>query len=197
VEFNTAIEIAATLAGLAYIVFMIREQIVCWPFGIVGSLLSVYLMIESRLYSEAVLYVFYVLMGVWGWARWARRESLHDNPVVHYGLAWHLVVILVSLAGTLALGGYFSAQTDAARPYVDAATTVFSFAATWLEVKKVLETWLYWIVLNAVSIWLYADRSLDIYAGLIWVYTALSVWGLVQWLQVYRAQQRAPVSSSP
>ncbi len=189
-ELNTAIQIAATLAGLAYIVFMIRERILCWPFGIAGSLLSVYLMIESRLYSEAVLYVFYVVMGFWGWLRWARRESAHANPIVHYTFAWHVVVICISVLGTFALGGYFAAHSDAARPYFDAATTVFAFAATWLEVKKVLETWLYWIVLNAASIWLYMDRSLDIYAGLIWVYTALSVWGLIQWLQAYRAQQR-------
>ncbi|WP_167854847.1 nicotinamide riboside transporter PnuC [Mangrovimicrobium sediminis] len=185
---DTLVEIAATACGLAYIVFIIRENIICWPFGIVGSLLSVYLMLENRLYSEAILYVFYVLMGVWGWVHWARREAQADNPVQRYAARYHLVLVLGCSLATLALGGLFSTYTDAARPYIDAATTVFSFAATWLEIKKVLETWVYWIVLNAASVWLYADRSLDIYAGLIWVYTILSVWGLVQWTLSYRAR---------
>ena len=55
--------------------------------------------------------------------------------------------------------------------------------------KKVLETWYYWIVLNLASIWLYMDRSLDIYAALICVYAVMSVWGLVQWSRVYRGQR--------
>jgi nicotinamide mononucleotide transporter len=57
-----------------------------------------------------------------------------------------------------------------------------------MEVKKVLETWIYWIVLNLASIWLYMDRSLDIYAGLICVYAVVSVWGLIQWTRAYRQQ---------
>ncbi len=189
---NTLVEIGATLCGLVYILFMIRERIICWPFGIAGSLLSIYLFVDSRLYSEAILYLFYVLMGFWGWQRWARREALSDNPVVHYSFARHLPLFALSLCGSLALGWFFSTYTDAARPWFDAATTVFSFTATYLEVKKVLETWLYWIVLNAASIWLYADRSLDIYAALICVYTLLSFWGLLQWWRAWQRENLVP-----
>ncbi|MFV8817063.1 nicotinamide riboside transporter PnuC [Haliea sp. E17] len=187
--FNTLVEIAATLCGLVYILFMIRERIICWPFGIAGSMLSIYLFVENHLYSEAILYLFYVVMGFWGWQRWARRETLaHNNPVVHYSFLQHLPLLLASALGSFALGWFFSTFTDAARPWFDATTTVFSFTATYFEVKKVLETWLYWIVLNAASIWLYADRSLDIYAALICVYTVLSVWGLVQWWLAWRRE---------
>lgn len=188
-EINTAIEIAATFAGLVYIIFLIREKTICWPFGIAGSLLSIYLFIDGRLYSEAVLYTYYVLMGFWGWIRWSQRSALHHNPVVRYGLPAHAAIVLVSTAGALLLGGFFSHYTDAQRPYIDAFTTAFSFAATYMEVKKVLETWVYWIILNLASIWLYMDRSLDIYAALICVYAVMSVWGLLQWTRVYRAQQ--------
>jgi len=187
---NTGIEILATLAGLIYIIFLIREKIICWPFGIAGSLLSIYLFIDGKLYSEAFLYFYYVVMGFWGWIRWAQRDSVHENPVVRYGLPAHVVIILVSSFGAIALGSFFANYTDAQRPYIDAFTTAFSFAATYMQVKKVLETWLYWIVLNVTSIWLYMDRSLDIYAALICVYAVLSVWGLIQWVEVYRQQQQ-------
>jgi nicotinamide mononucleotide transporter len=187
---NTGIEILATLAGLIYIIFLIREKIICWPFGIAGSLLSIYLFIDGKLYSEAFLYSYYVVMGFWGWIRWGQRESAHENPVVRYGLPAHVVIILVSSFAAIALGSFFANYTDAQRPYIDAFTTAFSFAATYMQVKKVLETWLYWIVLNVTSIWLYMDRSLDIYAALIFVYAVLSVWGLIQWVEVYRQQQQ-------
>ena len=188
-EINTWIEIFATLAGLLYVTLLIRENIICWPFGIFGSLLSIYLFVDGKLYSEAFLYSYYVLMGVWGWLRWNQREQLHDNPVVRYGVSAHVPIVLIAGSGALALGYLFSTYTDAQRPYVDAFTTAFSFAATYMQVKKVLENWIYWIVLNVVSIWLYIDRSLDIYAALIFVYAVMSVWGLVQWRRVYQRQQ--------
>ncbi len=185
---NTLVEILATLCGLAFIVLLIRDRVACWPFGIAGSLLSIYLFVDGKLYSEAVLYLYYVGMGIWGWRRWHQRSAQDNNPVVHYGLPTNLVIVVVASLGALALGTFFGTYTDAQRPYIDAFTTAFSFAATYLEVKKVLETWVYWIVLNSVSIWLYMDRSLDIYAGLICVYAVLSVWGLLRWLQLYRGQ---------
>jgi len=189
---NTLVEIFATLAGLAYVVFLIREKVIAWPFGIAGSLLSIYLFVDSKLYSEAFLYGFYVVAGFWGWIRWSRRVAAHHNPVVRYRLPAHAVIILVASVVALTLATVFSTYTDAQRPYIDAFTTAFSFAATYMEVKKVLETWVYWIVLNVASIWLYMDRSLDIYAALICVYALLSVWGLVQWSRIYR--QQAPLS---
>lgn len=186
---NTLVEILATLSGLAYVILLVRENIICWPFGIAGSVLSIYLFVDGKLYSEAALYSYYVMMGAWGWIRWSRREAAHRNPVVRFGPSAHLGIIAVSSVGALALGAFFANYSDAQRPYVDAFTTAFSFAATYMEVKKVLETWFYWIVLNVVSIWLYMDRSLDIYAALICVYAVLSVWGLVHWQRVYRLQQ--------
>lgn len=185
---NTWIEIFATLSGLIYIIFLIRENIICWPFGIAGSLLSIYLFVDSKLYSEAFLYFYYVLMGGWGWIRWSQRDATNTNPVVRYGLPAHGVIILLSSLGAVALATFFSTYTDAQRPYIDAFTTMFSFAATYMQVKKVLETWCYWIVLNLASIWLYMDRSLDIYAALICVYAVMSVWGLIQWTRIYRQQ---------
>jgi nicotinamide mononucleotide transporter len=124
-------------------------------------------------------------MGIWGWVHWASRERAHDNPIVRYRSRDHLVIIAVAALGALALGTLFASTSDAQRPYIDAFTTSFSFAATYMQVKKVLENWYYWIVLNVVSIWLYMDRSLDIYAMLIFIYAGLSIFGLYQWLRVW------------
>jgi nicotinamide mononucleotide transporter len=185
---STLVEIAATAAGLLYVIFMIRENIICWPFGIVGSLLSVYLFIDSKLYSEAFLYSYYVIAGAWGWLYWHRRNDGAGNPIVRYTLPNHLLLMVACSAAAIAMGSVFASLTDAQRPYIDAFTTIFSFAATWMQIKKVLETWLYWLAINIVSIWLYQDRELDIYAALIGVYAVLSVVGLINWLRVYRNQ---------
>jgi nicotinamide mononucleotide transporter len=79
------------------------------------------------------------------------------------------------------LAWFFNSYTDAERPYIDSFTTVFSFLATFLEAKKVLSSWKYWIVINGVTIGLYFDKGLDIYAGLILVYFIMSFVGYFKW----------------
>lgn len=182
------IEILATTGNLIYIVLLIKEKIICWSFGIAGSALSVYLFMDAKLYSEALLYTFYALMGCWGWIRWHRQLAENNNPIIKWYFTAHCKAIVLGCAIALGLG--YSAQyfTDAQRPFFDAFTTVFSFLATYLEITKVLETWIYWIILNLASIWLYHDRNLDIYAVLIGFYSVLSVWGFISWSKVYRAQ---------
>ena len=184
------IEIMATFSSLLFIILLIRENIICWPFGILGSLLSIYLFIDAKLYSESVLYTYYVAMGIYGWIRWQQRQNQDNNPIVKGSLTYHLATIAIccALAGTMGYG--FDNYTDAERPYIDAFTTIFSFAATLMEVRKVLETWVYWLLINFVSIWLYQDRDLDIYAALTGVYTFLSVYGFIVWQKAYRQQSK-------
>ncbi|MCB1843448.1 MAG: nicotinamide mononucleotide transporter [Halioglobus sp.] len=188
---STLVEIVATAANLAYIVLLIRERILCWSFGIAGSLLSVWLFLDARLYSEALLYLFYAVMGVWGWLRWHRRLEENDNPVIVWRLQSHARAI--ALGCTCALGLGLSAQTftDAQRPFFDAFTTAFSFIATYMEITRVLEGWVYWFLLNLASIWLYQDRNLDIYAALIGVYSVLSVVGFISWRRSLLLQRAA------
>jgi nicotinamide mononucleotide transporter len=182
------IEILATSANLAYLVFLIREKVICWSFGIFGSLLSVYLFIDARLYSEALLYVFYAVMGCWGWLRWHRRLEQGDNPVIRWHIAAHLKACGLACLAAVGLGLGAQSLSDAERPFFDAFTTSFSFFATYLEIAKVLEAWGYWFILNVASIWLYHDRQLDIYAALIAIYSVLSILGFIQWRQTYRTQ---------
>ena len=64
----------------------------------------------------------------------------------------------------------------------------FSFLGTYLEITKVLEVWIYWLLINLASVWLYHDRDLEIYAALIGCYSVLSVWGFIRWRRTYLAQ---------
>ncbi len=182
------VEILAAAANLLYVVFLIREKIICWAFGIAGSALSIYLFVDARLYSEAFLYGFYVAMGFWGWIRWHRQLEIDDNPVKKWPAVFHWWAILLGSILALGLGYTVHHYSDAARPLVDAFTTMFSFLATFMEITKVMEAWLYWLIINLASVWLYHDRSLDIYAALIALYSVLSVWGFMSWRKTYQSQ---------
>lgn len=176
------IEWVGLVINLIYLVLLIKRSIWCWPAGIVGSGLSIFLFIGSGLYSEAILYTFYVIIGVYGWLKWSGKADSHQQiHAIRWNLGKHAVSILAGLAMTLGLGFFFSQNTDASRPFEDAFSTGFSFVASFLEAQRVLSGWLYWVVLNAFSIWLYHDRGLILYSGLSIVYTIMSVYGYYSW----------------
>jgi nicotinamide mononucleotide transporter len=66
-------------------------------------------------------------------------------------------------------------------PLLDSFTTVFSFIATWLVAKRVLENWIYWICIDALTVYLYFSRELNLYALLSLAYTFMAVYGYIQW----------------
>ena len=183
---NTIIEITGVLLNLIYTVGVMKEKIWCWPFGIVGSLVSIYLFVDVKLYSEAILYSFYVLFGIYGWYYWTRPIGEQKLKVTEKGWQWHLSFFLIGIMGALGLGYYFQSSTDANNPFEDAFSTIFSFIATYFETQKILSSWLYWIVLNAFSVYLYYARGLEIYGSLMIVYFILSIFGYLEWRKSYR-----------
>ncbi|MCB0702322.1 MAG: nicotinamide mononucleotide transporter [Ignavibacteriae bacterium] len=184
--FDTAIEIIATILNFCFLILVIRENIWCWLFGILGSMVSIYLFIETKLYSESILYSYYVIMGFYGWRKWSSNNKDSPLNVSEVSLLVHLGWITLSISFALALGWFFSNHTDANNPYFDAFTTVFAFLATYFEAIKLRSAWFYWIAINGLSVWLYMERGLEIYSVLMLIYFILSFVGLHKWQKSYR-----------
>ncbi len=189
-DIDLAFEIIAVLLALGYLYYMVKENILCWIFGIANSLLSLVLMIRVGLYSESILYVFYVGVGIYGLLLWSKKDkkgkeiAITNNKPVH-----NVMLIIIGAAGALGLGHLFSTQTNAESPYFDATTTSFSFVASFLEAHKILSSWIYWILINGATIYLYFTKGLFYYTGLTVVYTIFSVAGLLAWRKKYLASK--------
>lgn len=175
------LEIVAVIFGVLYTVLMAQNKISCWIFGIIGSLLSVYLFVEyAKLYAEAILYTFYVFAGIYGWIEWKKQKIVEE--VYQHKLSTHIKLITSGTVFSILLYfglTYFFAAAE--KPLIDSFTTVFSFIATYLMAKKWIENWYYWLVIDAVSTYLYLTRELEVYALLMLVYTILVVYGYWQW----------------
>lgn len=183
-------ELGAVLCGIAYIILAAREHIACWFFGILNGGLSVYLFYQSGLLAESVLYLYYVLAGIYGWYAWAYTRRPDQDPshqllVGEWRWTIHLVLIASGVILSLLVAWFLQAYTQAQMPLIDAHTTVFSFIATYLVTRKILSNWIYWIVIDGVSVWLYASRDLYLYALLMAGYTLLAFWGYWSWRRHY------------
>ncbi len=177
---NLILEIVAVIFGVAYVVCIAKNKIIGWIFGIIGSLISIVLFYRTQLMAEALLYIYYVVAGVQGYLNWNKQADVSE--VYNKGVNYHGMIIGLGLV--LGVGLYYLIQavfTDAARPLIDSFTTVFSFLATYLTVKKIIENWIYWIVIDAVTVYLYFSRELFIYSGLMVVYTVLAYLGYLEW----------------
>lgn len=176
-------EIAAVICNLIFVLLIIKQKKSGWYFGILGSALSIFVFVETKYYLEAMLYGFYVVAGFYGIYQWNLPQK---NTITDINWQKHGVFIIGCTVLSLLLGEIFYRYTDASLPYIDAATTVFSLLATFLEAKKILSAWLYWIVLNAFSIWFYSQKDIYIYAALMIIYTLLSVVGYSSWRKAYK-----------
>jgi len=188
---NTYLEDITAVFNLLFVILLIRESIWCWFFGIVGSLLAVVLFLtpDVKLYSEALLYFVYVVLGVYGWFTWSRRGLTERMPIVRWSAMSHVIAIATSCGIWYLMGQWMKNNTDASMPWADAFSTSFSLVATWLETQKVLSGWIYWIGLNSFSIWLYTQRGLKSMALLMLIFAILSIVGYVRWRKEYKIQQ--------
>lgn len=135
-------------------------------------------MFHQNYFSETILYIFYAIMAIYGWIIWSnpKQESIKRNSSLQNIF---LVGLGLSLAGIL--GYIMKSKTEADLPYYDALSTVFGVIATFLEAHKILAGWIYWIAINAYSVWLYAYKGLNWYSGLMVLFTVLSVKGYIDW----------------
>jgi len=175
------LEVAAVILGIIYVILAAKNRISCWIYGILGSLLSILLFIfYAKLYAEAILYLFYVAAGIYGWINWQHQKD--GTKVYQRNRFIHLFIISGGVVLSVAL--YFILTTffnEAKKPLIDSFTTVFSFIATYLTTKKWIENWIYWIVIDAVSTYLYFNRGLEIYALLMFAYSIIAVYGYLEW----------------
>lgn len=191
------LEASAVAFGLAYLVLAIRQNILCWPAALISVLLSLVLFFEARLYSESALQLFYAAMALYGWYQWrfgggGAADETVELPVSVWPLKRHAIAIAVSLVATVAIGWVLAHKTRAAFPYLDTFTSVSAIVTTYMVAKKILENWLYWIVLDSLSVYLYVARNLYLYAALFVVYVVLAVLGWLRWRRDWR-EQAAPV----
>ena len=175
------LETTAVGLALAYIALAMRQSRLCWVAAIISAAIYIAIFTEVKLYMEAGLQLVYIAMAMVGWIFWGKDDSDEALAVTTRPMQFHLIAISGISIAAACTGFLLSHYTDAARPYVDSMTTVAAIVCTWMVTRKILENWLYWIVINCVSVWLFMDRGLDLTSGLFVLYALLSVIGYFTW----------------
>lgn len=185
--------IAATL-GVIAVWLTVKQNIWCWPVGLVMVLMYSWIFFDVKLYSDMLLQVVYAVLQLYGWWQWSRggnqQGGPHNGRVVSRLSVRDLVVsVLIGALASVLLGYVMATHTDAASPWLDAALTAFSLVAQVWMAQKRLECWPLWVVLDVIFVGLFISKGLYLTAGLYAVFTLLALHGWQSW---QRTPERAP-----
>jgi len=192
------LELAAALLSLAYLVLAMRENSLCWYCAFFGTAIYIWIFGGVKLYMDSLLNVYYLVMAVYGWYQWQRGGKNHRGLAISsWRMRHHLFALLGVLLLSVISGYLLRANTDAQWPYLDSFTTWGSVLTTYMVARKILENWLYWIIVDGVSIYLYLDRALYFTAALFAIYLVLVVIGYFTWRKHYfgQYQQETPAGA--
>ena len=170
------------ILAIAYLVLAIRQNIWCWAAAALSTVMYLFIIYQAKLYMESVLQLFYLGMAAYGWHQWRLGGEDHGElkvstwPLRLHAFAIASVMLLVFISGEL-----LTRYSEAALPFLDSFTTWGAIVATFMVARKILENWLYWFVIDSVSIWLYLERELYLTAALFAAYLVMIVIGYRSW----------------
>ena len=179
-------EATAVALGIAYVVLAARENIWCWPAALFSTAIFSWLFWDVSLVMESGLNIYYLLMAVYGWWQWTKGGT--DNrpqEIQSWTIKTHLICIGIILVLAIISGTLLNYFTQAALPFVDSLTTWGAVVTTYMVTRKVLENWIYWVIIDAISIYLYIDRELHLTAMLYVGYIVVAIYGWFSWKKLY------------
>lgn len=182
-----AIEIIAVLCGVLNVGLIIRRSMWNYPFGIVMVILYAWIFYEVRLYSDALLQIFFLVIQIVGIFTWlnARDDDGLVEPT-NLPLPAAAVWAVVATMAALGLGYVMATHTDADFPYWDATTTILSVIAQYLMARRFLQSWLVWITVDVLAIGLYWQKDLTPTAALYVIFLGMAIAGYVNWRRAMR-----------
>jgi nicotinamide mononucleotide transporter len=177
------LELVALVLSLVMVRLNMRVNPLAWPLAIAASLLYFLVFWDSRLYGEASLQIFFAVVALWGWWQWLRGTQDDGGALRVRALSRRAAIgcfVALALAWP-ALAVFLYQHTDSDVPWFDAFPTAASLVGQWLLGRKYIENWPAWLVVNVVSVALFAFKGLWLTVLLYAVFVVLSAIGWQAW----------------
>ena len=177
------LELVAFVLALWMVVCNMRVQVLAWPLALTSSLLYFVLFWSGKLYGEASLQLLFAALALWGWWQWLRGRTAEGQTLHVRTLGWRgrWLALGLTLAAWPLLGLFLQHRTDSPLPYWDALPTVASITGQWLLGRKYQENWPVWVLVNLVSVALFAFKGYWLTVVLYAVFVPMSVAGWRAW----------------
>ncbi len=178
-----AIEFVGMVFGLLCVWFLIQQNILTWPMGIIYIIISFVIFLKAKLYADFLLHIVFLVLNIYGWYYWVSSSNQSEDqlPVTHFRGLSMAGLILLSAVGVYLSGRLLEEYTDASLPYWDSTTSILSIGAMWLTVKKKIENWAIWLIVNILAMGIYYYKGIYFYSILYLIYTGMAIAGYIAW----------------
>ena len=183
-KLDIGLEFLAFSFGIISVIYAKKENILVYPTGIICTVITVYLLYKAQYFGDMMMNIYYSLMSIYGWWNWSRIENdkylLKITRFSKNDLG--LTVFLFLLTVTITYAVYRFNLTEIKIPnYIDMFTSGLFFTAMWLMANKKLESWIFWIIGDIITVPLYAYRGLGMLSLQYIIFTILAIQGYIEW----------------
>lgn len=183
-KLDIGLEFIAFSFGIISVIFAKKENILVYPTGIICTVITVYLLYKAQYFGDMMMNIYYSLMSIYGWWNWSRIQNdkylLKITRFSKNDLG--LTVFLFLLTITITYAVYTFNLTEIKIPnYIDIFTSGIFFTAMWLMANKKLESWVFWIIGDVITVPLYAYRGLGMLSLQYIIFTILAIQGYIEW----------------
>ena len=192
--FDIFLEFIAVFLGILSVIFAKMNKIAVYPTGLISTGIFVYLLFHFKLLGDMIINAYFFFMSIYGWFYWSYKKEGQIINKVSYGsnndyiigaLIFLISLILISIIYKL-----FNVFTSWSA-YIDTLTTGIFFVAMWLMARRKIESWIFWIIGDLISIPLYLYKGLAITTIQYFIFTIIAVMGYKSWVKIYK--ERIPV----
>ena len=181
---DTTLEAIALVFGIISVIYAKKTNILVYPTGIICTVITVFLLFKAKYFGDMMMNIYYSIMSIYGWWNWSRKDNdnylvkisrvkMEDlNSIIIFFLVTVLITFLVYKTSSVDIG---------ILNYVDIFTSGLFFVAMWLMANKKLESWIFWIIADIITVPLYAFRGLGMLSLQYIIFTVLAIQGYLEW----------------
>ena len=187
---DISLEIIAVFFGFLSVWFSKNNNILVFPTGLINTSIFVYLLFKWSLLGDMLINAYYFIMSIYGWYFWLKGTNNTVTPISKVSNKDIRIVILlfISSAAFVSLVYSFFDKWETIVSYIDILTTAIFFAAMWLMAKRKVESWIFWIVGNIISVPLYLHKGLAFTSIQYFIFTIIAIAGYIKWKELYNKQ---------
>ena len=187
---DISLEIIAVFFGFLSVWFSKNNNILVFPTGMINTSIFVYLLLKWSLLGDMIINAYYFIMSIYGWYFWLKGTNNTVSPISKVSNTDIRIVVLlfISSAVFVSLVYSFFDKWETIVSYIDILTTAIFFAAMWLMAKRKVESWIFWIVGNIISVPLYLHKGLAFTSIQYFIFTVIAIAGYIKWKELYNKQ---------
>ena len=184
---DISLEIIAVFFGFLSVWFSKNNNILVFPTGLINTSIFVYLLLKWSLLGDMLINVYYFIMSIYGWYFWLKGTNNTVSPISKVSNTDIRIVVLLFISSSIfvSLVYTFFDKWETIVSYIDILTTAIFFAAMWLMVKRKVESWIFWIVGNIISVPLYLHKGLAFTSIQYFIFTVIAIAGYIKWKELY------------